>query len=834
MSVDNLHTFERGVSTVIGVTVLIGIVVLLAALVGGAVFGIADTTRDTAFAGVTISQAADTDVEVRVNSMEKAEALLIETAGGQQVVTSPGVYEYDSFGKEVRVIGSNGETTQLLQTFEPDVDQTEEATVLTVESDQTVQSAEGNQTFETLEEAKQAADTGDVIQFESGVHVRPNTVNETVTTPVTIVAEPDTVFSCDQTEVNLRLQNATMSQRSAFIQTNQCALQPVTVPAPQGSGGSVDVLAGGTDTSDSAQQSQEEKTTLFDSTTNSDTEGTTRPAATKDTSVTLRISSTNSYESLTVNTQAGSQTFTQPGVYDVETYGYNATVSATTNTGETIQVDSIVTEEQQPDTTSPVTVNGSATNKSAQSPVNTYIVTSDSSSPVSDEKNTKGVKTVQTLKKANELASKGNLIKLQAGVHTHPDTISMTLSKEVKLSLSEDAELSCKEEKVNLNLGVAQLAPQSAYPDISCSETDSVSEQDVIKQINESSESDTLPGSVPETVSLTGSTSVSTEYTKSITYGEEYTYAAGYDGQYDNAYTEIIKVNSSGDRVATYKLPKQYQSLIPEDIEYYNGELYISGYARKSDDTKILRVVKIDTDGNVIWKNNGSKVGRGYSIEVTDNSVYVGGYNRTQNGGAIYKFDTSTGKLEFDEANNSYDRYMSIEISGNSIFAISDEGYVIKHDETGSIQWTKRPMELGHDIVVEDNSVYATGSEREEYEYDGFKYSQLVFSEIDTKSGEIKSSLRTQSCKTTRGYAIEVDSSGSVYIGGTERNCERNKDSTLYKVNVSSENAYIEWTKTQDDGFDDRIEDIVITDKGEIQALEAEDYGSEVLRYYKK
>lgn len=71
---------SRGVSPVVAITVLTGITVLLAALVGGLVFGIIDTDQDTAFAGVTFSQTSDTTVEVRVDSLGKANSLIVQTA----------------------------------------------------------------------------------------------------------------------------------------------------------------------------------------------------------------------------------------------------------------------------------------------------------------------------------------------------------------------------------------------------------------------------------------------------------------------------------------------------------------------------------------------------------------------------------------------------------------------------------------------------------------------------------------------------------------------------------------------------------------------------------
>lgn len=812
---------NRGISTVLGVAVLVGVVVLLAAVVGSFVFGITDINRDTAFAGVTVSQTGESTVEVRVDSMGEAEALLVETAGGQQVVTSPGVYEYDSFGREVRVIGSSGQTTQLLRAFEPDVDSTQTADVLTVESDQTVQTADGSQTFETLAAAKQAAESGDVIRFESGVHLQPETVNETVTTPVKIVAEPNTVFSCDQTQVNLRLQNATMSQRSAFIQTNQCGFQPVTVPAPEGSGGSVDVLAGGTDTSSSNQQRGDElDTAAFSSTSSLATaEGSSQPTATTDTSVTVRVSSTSNYESLTVKTQAGSRTLTQPGVYTVETYGYNATVSGTTVRGETVKLDTIITEEQQPETTTETTRDGEPVNKTESQPVDTYLVEADDSNTVASE-TSDSVKRVGTLSQADTQASQGDLIKLESGVHSDPDTVTASLSTNVTLAIGPETELSCEQTKISLSIGEASLSDQSPFPDVFCDGFDDVSTSTVTETLNSSG------ANIPSTVSLSDTISYDNGGTEVIedvaTDDKGNVYVAGFSRTSDESNYHVVKYSQNGEILwqQREKLGRySHASAVTVDS---NGNVYVTGDSDLKDPDRIY-TVKYDSAGNTIWSrfheaSGGFDGSEGNDIFIDQQkNVYVSAYDVGAGGNAhVFKFN-STGGLEWEVSGGQAKSFGVSKHQSGSIYTAGTSD-IHKHDaETGAFSTFSSIR--GEDVVRDsEGNILVAGPTS-----NGEAYA--------LKIGAENNQLWKQTTSTpnqTFSKSAATDPNGNVYIAGGNEASDGQRNIYIAKYSSSGEQ---QWTKEVDFNGSQFASSISVDKNGVVYVGATEDNDYTILKF---
>lgn len=713
------------------------------------------------------------------------------------------MYTYESYGKQVRVIGSDGETTQLLQTFEPDASSIETANILTVESDQTVQSTAGNQTFKTLEAAKQAAGSGDIIRFSSGTHSDPKTVNESITTPVTIVAEPDTVFSCDKTKVNLKIENATMSKQSAFIKTDSCGYQSVTVPAPKLSGGSVDVLAGGTDKQDSNTQTNP---TTPDTTVISDT----RPDATKGTVATVRVNTISEYESIKVRTQVGSKTFTEPGVYDIEIYGYNATISGVDSDGKTTQIDTIIAEEQQQTTTKDKTRSGESVNNTRQTPVSTYVVESDGSSTVSQD-SSQSIEYVDTLKEADTMASDGDLIKLESGTHFDPDTVSVSLNTNITLAMGEEVEMSCKKEKISLSLNEASISDQSQFPDVFCSEYNSVTEETVTTTLEVSKYN--IPNSF--------------KYNRDIYADMSYPYIEANSngglfitGQDTDKVFRSTTLGSDGEKIQSKSGDASSFSVVSSDVGP-NGTVYFasSGYD----------VAKYSSAGSQLWKRTvsaGSSQTANDIVVSESGSIYVTGYVY-EDGSRSYhtaKYNNTGSLLWQDTYQTGYAAEAisigddgSVYITGESNSGGTLKVHTVKYHSNGTVSWNSTLQDgSGTDVSRQFNDrIYVSGTNKvgnndmqvTAYTTDG---SIIWSNSIDTGVREF-------------GKAVAIDKAGNAYVAGDYRLSGGNWGILISKVSSDGTEGWSQKTEKDSSGQD--VRDIEYTSSGRI-------YVSERIRVY--
>lgn len=227
---------------------------------------------------------------------------------------------------------------------------------------------------------------------------------------------------------------------------------------------------------------------------------------------------------------------------------------------------------------------------------------------------------------------------------------------------------------------------------------------------------------------------------QAITTGGGSIFVAGYEsshpdgGNYDAV---VMKLTASG----SVDWKKQYGGTGNEKaygISYSpesGGRIYVTG-SETSDSgggNEDIFVVKLDMSGNVIWKYQygGPEREEAFSIIYADNSIYVAGYEMSDNEGglsdvAVMKLDAAGNVIwKYQYGGDSTDRAYAMTLSGSNLYLTGYETsdtaggkadvFVMKLDTNGNISWKKQyggtENDKGYAIGVEGNFVYVVGEE---------------------------------------------------------------------------------------------------------------------------
>jgi len=217
------------------------------------------------------------------------------------------------------------------------------------------------------------------------------------------------------------------------------------------------------------------------------------------------------------------------------------------------------------------------------------------------------------------------------------------------------------------------------------------------------------------------------------------------------------------------------------------GNVYVTG--RQDSDvfggSQDYGVVKLDTNGNLLWqkKIGGTGQDQGYAITVDSNkNVYLGGIQSSDMYGgsfdiAVIKLDTNgnllwqkkiggTGNdycygIAVDSFNNVYlNGYQNSDSSGIADMA------VIKLDTNGNLLWQKKiggnEIENGKAIAIDSNdNIYLNGGQNSD-SYGGYDYGVI---KLDS-DGNILWQKKIGGISGEAGYAIAVDTLNNVYLNG--------------------------------------------------------------------
>ncbi len=275
-------------------------------------------------------------------------------------------------------------------------------------------------------------------------------------------------------------------------------------------------------------------------------------------------------------------------------------------------------------------------------------------------------------------------------------------------------------------------------------------------------------------------------------------YVTGYEvsddtkgGGYDAV---VMKLNTSG----SVLWKKQYGGAGNEkglDIAYGDSSIYVTG-SETSDSyggSEDIFVMNLDNSGNVIWKYQygGAESDVGQAIAFADNSVYVAGYEMSDNDGGqsdvfVMKLDTS-GNIIWKKqyGGGGTDRAYSMAVSESYIYLAGYEtsdstgGYedifVMKLDNGGNVMWKKQYGGTGRDkayaLAVDDTSIYVTGEENSDPHaganstYPGEK--DLFIMRLDKSNGAVNWKQQHGGAYNEVGRGIAV-SGGYVYAVGEE------------------------------------------------------------------
>ncbi|UCE36359.1 MAG: PKD domain-containing protein [Thermoplasmata archaeon] len=223
-----------------------------------------------------------------------------------------------------------------------------------------------------------------------------------------------------------------------------------------------------------------------------------------------------------------------------------------------------------------------------------------------------------------------------------------------------------------------------------------------------------------------------------------------------------------------------------------SGNVHVAGYGYRGG-TRDYRIIKYDTDGNLIWADYYNGPGNSYDIATdiaidSSGNVHVTGYSvgsggnadwytikRTPNGYAIWE-------ARYDNGNWEQAWALTLDSSGNVYVAGNVKGSnyacygIIKYDSSGNLQWIATydpPENTGggspEDIVVDSSgNVYVTGdmwfgpwgSPDWSPDWVTIKYDSSGNQQWVKMHGELG--------EDDYAKRIAVDSSGNVYVSGGE------------------------------------------------------------------
>lgn len=279
-------------------------------------------------------------------------------------------------------------------------------------------------------------------------------------------------------------------------------------------------------------------------------------------------------------------------------------------------------------------------------------------------------------------------------------------------------------------------------------------------------------------------------------------YVGSTPGTNTNNYN-VAKYNSSATLDWQYDFNSSYENLSKLAVDSSNN-VYICGQ-QGSGDSYSANIVKLNSSGTIQWQKNlgpggNATAGTGVAVDSSGN-VYISGQSGT--GGSTYgliaKYNSS-GTLQWQKrvsnsgATGIVFNNIALDSSGNPHVCgyFAGDFLVMKYDSSGNVVWQKvlgvggstdeRSLEIAIDS---SNNVYVSG--KQEFQ-DGNSDSGFLTAKYNS-SGALQWQRRLNYPSAgfptnEEGYAIGVDSSGNVYIGG-QSNFNGLTDFILAKYNTS-------------------------------------------------
>ncbi|MBA7552548.1 hypothetical protein ES705_45116 [subsurface metagenome] len=258
-----------------------------------------------------------------------------------------------------------------------------------------------------------------------------------------------------------------------------------------------------------------------------------------------------------------------------------------------------------------------------------------------------------------------------------------------------------------------------------------------------------------------------------------------------------------------------------------NGNVYVVGWEKVTDQGFNIWVRKYDPNGNKLWTKTHNGMAndndQGYGIAVDENgNVYVTGseYVDGQDGNVwVRKYDSSGKELWTETYNGTYNGYdagsdIAVDRSGN-VYVIGHEWvtedenniWVGKYDSAGKILWTRThsgtavdSWDRGSGIAVDrSGNVYVTGWE--EVTGAAGETQDIWVRKYDSAGNGLWTRTHNSTANgTDSGYDIAVDENGNVYVTGRE--WVTGERSNIWVRKYNSEGNEV-WTKTYNGSAND-------------------------------
>jgi len=267
--------------------------------------------------------------------------------------------------------------------------------------------------------------------------------------------------------------------------------------------------------------------------------------------------------------------------------------------------------------------------------------------------------------------------------------------------------------------------------------------------------------------------------------GNVYLNGHQYSDSYGDSDYGVIKLDSDGNSVWQKKIGGfSYEFGYGIAVDG-SGNVYLNGYERSDAlGTYDYGVMKLDSSGNEVWKKNigGFSSDLGHDIALDDlGNVYLIGYQDSNTYGGkdygVIKLDTN-GNLLWQKKIGGTTQDFSISIAVDSSRNVYLNGYqdsdsygsndygVVKLDTDGNLIWQKKIGGIGADhgygIAVDSiGNVYLNGNQQSN-SYGNYDYGVV---KLDT-DGNLIWQKKIGGTFGDYGYGIAVDGSGNVYLNG--------------------------------------------------------------------